>query len=172
MCFVVFISITVSYDQRLFNGAVKKRKWKIVDYSLSCWSNRVHMTFPVEPVYFLSYLQRNQSTSAFPHLCAKRQGAHIKQQQLASGSVAAKHTGLNSGAVGDSLIGIDALVRGLTVEEVLDQLLHFGNTRGSANKDDLVHISLFQARVLQDLSHGFEGGAEKVLRKEERKIFS
>lgn len=134
----------------------------------SVWLNRAYMPLPVEPVYFLSYLQRNPPTPAFPHLCAKRQRAHIEQQQLASGRVAAKHTGLNSGAVGDSLVGIDALVRRLAVEEVLDQLLHFGNTRGAANKDDLVYISLLQARVLQDLSHGFEGGTEQVLRKEER----
>jgi hypothetical protein len=49
-------------------------------------------------------------------------------------------THLHRCAIGDSLVGVDGLAELLAVEEVLEHLLHLGDTGGAANQDDLVHL--------------------------------
>ena len=46
---------------------------------------------------------------------------------------------LNSGTIGDSLIGVDGLVELLAVEVVLEKLLDLGDTGGATDQDDLVN---------------------------------
>ena len=48
-------------------------------------------------------------------------------------------THLHSSAVGNGLIGVDALAQLLAVEEVLQELLDLGDTGGAAHQDDFVH---------------------------------
>ena len=48
------------------------------------------------------------------------------------------HT-LDSGTIGDGLIGVDGLVELLAVEVVLEELLDLGDTGGTTDQDDLVN---------------------------------
>ena len=48
------------------------------------------------------------------------------------------HT-LDSGTIGDGLIGVDGLVELLAVEVVLEKLLDLGDTGGTTDQDDLVN---------------------------------
>ena len=48
---------------------------------------------------------------------------------------------LHSCSVGDGLIGVDGLAQLLAVEEVLQHLLHLGDTCRSANQHNLIHLS-------------------------------
>ena len=61
-------------------------------------------------------------------------------------ALASQDGGLHGGAVGHGLVGVDALVRLLAVEEVLDQLLHLGDASGSADQHDLVDLPLVHLR--------------------------
>ena len=49
---------------------------------------------------------------------------------------------LDSGTIGDSLIGVDALVGLLAIEEVGNELDNTWNTSGTADEYDLVHVGL------------------------------
>ncbi|KAK8956281.1 putative tRNA modification GTPase mnmE [Platanthera guangdongensis] len=49
-------------------------------------------------------------------------------------SLAAQDGGLNSGAIGNGLVGVDALAQLLPIEEVLQQLLHLGNPGRASDK--------------------------------------
>jgi hypothetical protein len=69
---------------------------------------------------------------------------------------------LDGGAVRDGLVGVDALVRLLAVEEVLEELLHLGDARGAADEDDLVDLRLLELRVVQNLLDGRERLLEEV----------
>jgi hypothetical protein len=60
-------------------------------------------------------------------------------------------THLNSSAVGDGLVGVDALVGLLAVEEVPQEILHLGDTGGATHKDDLVDVCLLQVGIIQCL---------------------
>jgi len=64
-------------------------------------------------------------------------------------SVARKNGGLDNGAIGNGLIGVDDLVGLLAVEEVRHELYDTGNTSGGTNKDnvvDAVPLSILQSR--------------------------
>lgn len=47
---------------------------------------------------------------------------------------------LHGCSVGHGLIGVDGLAQLLAVEEVLEHLLHLGDTRRSTDQYDLVHL--------------------------------
>merc|ERR1719401_71305 len=83
-------------------------------------------------------------------LDAQRQRGHVEQQEVLA-TLAAEDSSLHSGAIGHRLIGVDAAVWLLAVEEVLDELLHLWDARGAADEHDLVNLVLLQARVLEDL---------------------
>ncbi|KAK3029711.1 hypothetical protein RJ639_039120 [Escallonia herrerae] len=56
---------------------------------------------------------------------------------------------LNSGTIRNGLIWVNALAQLLTIEEILQKLLHLGDSNGTANKDHivdttLVHLGIFQ----------------------------
>ena len=98
-------------------------------------------------------------------LQTQRQGSHIQQQQvvqLAALTLAAQYSRLHRRSVSNSLIGVDALAQLLAVEELLQQLLHLGNTRRSAHQHHLVHLALRQLRVTNHLLHGRHRLAEVV----------
>merc|ERR1719401_2981337 len=95
-------------------------------------------------------------------LDAQRQRGHVQQQEVLA-APAAEDASLHSGAIGHRLIGVDAAVRLLAVEEVLDELLHLWDARGAADKHDLVNLVLLQARILKDLLHWAQRVLEEVV---------
>ena len=64
--------------------------------------------------------------------------------------------------VGHGLVGVDALVQLLAAEEVLQQLLDLGDTRGAAHQHDVVDLRLVHLSVTQRLLHRLQRAAEKV----------
>merc|ERR1719401_2287495 len=95
-------------------------------------------------------------------LDAQRQRGHIEQQEILA-ALAAEDASLHSGAIGHRLIGVDAAVRLLAVEEVLHELLHLWDARGAADKHNLVNLVLLQARILKDLLHWAQRVLEEVV---------
>jgi hypothetical protein len=71
--------------------------------------------------------------------------------------------GLDGGAVCDGLVGVDALVRLLAVEEVGHELDDARDTGRAADEDDLVHVRLVDLRVAEHLLDRVERAAEEVL---------
>ena len=72
---------------------------------------------------------------------------------------------LHSGAVSDSLVGIDASVGLLAVEEVFNELLNLGDTGGATDKHDFINLTVLQAGVFHDGLNGLQCVLEKVVAK-------
>jgi hypothetical protein len=90
----------------------------------------------------------------------------IEQQDLVGGlgrSVTRQDSSLDGGTVGNSLIGVDALVGLLTVEVVGDELLDTGDTSGTTNEDNLVDEALVDLGVSENTVDGLDGGSEEIL---------
>lgn len=89
----------------------------------------------------------------------------IEQEEVGGvggGGLAGEDTSLDGGTVGDGLVGVDALLKLLAVEEVAEELLYPGNTGGTTNKHNLVNLALLKTRVLQDLLNGLDGAVESL----------
>ncbi len=83
---------------------------------------------------------------ATQRLDAERQRRDVEQQHVLD--VALQHAGLDGGADGHDLVGIDALVRVLA-EEGLDDLLHLGHARHAADQHHLVDLLGFDPGILE-----------------------
>jgi hypothetical protein len=81
---------------------------------------------------------------------------------LLGSGLSTEDTGLDSSTVGNGLIGVDALLKLLSVEEVAEQLLDTGNTGRTTDKDNLVNGALGNTRVLQDLLDRVKGARESL----------
>lgn len=81
---------------------------------------------------------------------------------VGGGGLSRKDTSLDGGTVGNSLIGVDALLELLAVEEVAEELLYPRNTGGATNKHNLVNLALLKTRVLQDLLNWLDGAVESL----------
>ena len=81
-------------------------------------------------------------------LDAERQRGDVEQQHVLD--VAAQHAGLDGGADGDDLVGVDRLVR-LLAGEADDEVLHGGHAGRAADEDDVVQVALGDAGVLERL---------------------
>ena len=77
-------------------------------------------------------------------LDAERQRRDVEQQDVLD--LALQHAGLDGGADGDDLVGVDALV-GLLAGEALDQVLDGGHAGRAADEDDVVDVGLRQPGV-------------------------
>jgi len=91
------------------------------------------------------------------------QGADVEQEKvggLGGGGLAGEDTGLDGGTVGDGLVGVDALLELLAVEELGQELLDAGDTSRATDEDNLVNAALLNASVLEDLGNGLEGAVE------------
>lgn len=92
-------------------------------------------------------------------------GNNVEQEQVGGvggSGLAGEDTGLDGGTVGDSLVGVDALLELLATEEVAEELLDLGDTGGTANKDDLVDLALVDGSILDDLLHGLDSAVESL----------
>jgi hypothetical protein len=108
----------------------------------------------------------NGSEDVTLHGNTERKRDNVEKQKVGgvSGrSLAGKDTGLDGGTVGDGLVGVDALLELLAVEEVAEELLDLGDTGRTTNKHDLVDLVLGDGRVLQHLLNGLEGTGESLL---------
>ncbi|KFC13972.1 NAD-specific glutamate dehydrogenase [Cutibacterium acnes HL202PA1] len=86
-------------------------------------------------------------------LNAEAQRGDVEEQYIFD--LTLQHTGLQGGAEGHNLIGVDALVRILT-SEFLDELGDSGHTGRTTNEDDLVDLRDVESSILHD---GVERGA-------------
>lgn len=91
---------------------------------------------------------------------------NIEQQDLVGGlgaGVTAENSSLDSGTVGNSLIGVDGLVGLLAVEVVGNELLHAGDTGRSTDEDDLMDLGLVDLSVGKNAVDGLQSGSEEIL---------
>mmetsp|Transcript_19346 Transcript_19346/g.44986 ORF Transcript_19346/g.44986 Transcript_19346/m.44986 type:complete len:156 (-) Transcript_19346:989-1456(-) len=97
-------------------------------------------------------------------LKAHGQWGDIQQEQVLNlgGALTSQDGSLHSGTKSNSLIWVDGLAGLLAVEEFLDHRLHLGDTSGSTNEHNLVHIALVNATVTHALLHRAHGVAEVV----------
>mmetsp|Transcript_14351 Transcript_14351/g.28331 ORF Transcript_14351/g.28331 Transcript_14351/m.28331 type:complete len:716 (+) Transcript_14351:183-2330(+) len=97
-------------------------------------------------------------------LDTEREGGHVEEEEVLG--LLRVDTGedgsLHGGAVGHGLVGVDRLVELLAVEEVLEELLHLGDTGGPADEHKLVHLVLLQGRVVENALDGAERLLEEV----------
>ena len=84
---------------------------------------------------------------AAERLDAQRQRRHVEQQDVLD--VAGQHAGLDGRADGHDLVRVDALVRLLAAEHLLDRLDDGRHARLTADEDDLVDVRRLQAGVLE-----------------------
>merc|ERR1719506_1002879 len=94
-------------------------------------------------------------------LDTERKWSHVKEKKVRA-ALTGEDAGLDRSAVRDRLVRVDATVRLLAVEEVLDQRLHLRDAGGAADQDDLVDLRLLQARIVHHVLHRAEGLLEKV----------
>jgi len=100
------------------------------------------------------------------HGDTKGKGNNVEEEHVGGvggGGLAGEDTGLDGGTVGDSLVGVNALLELLAAEEVGKELLDLGDTGGATNEDDLVNLALVDARIFDDLLHGLDGTLERLL---------
>lgn len=97
------------------------------------------------------------------HGDTKGKGNNVEEEHVGGvggGGLAGEDTGLDGGTVGDSLVGVDALLELLTTEVVGQKLLDLGDTGRATNEDDLVNLALVDLGILYDLGHRVDGSLE------------
>ena len=100
------------------------------------------------------------------HGDTKGEGDDIEEEEvggLSGGGLSGEDTGLDGSTVGNSLVGVDALLELLATEEVAEELLDLGDTGGTTNKDDLVNLALVDGSILHNLGNGVKGTGESLL---------
>jgi hypothetical protein len=85
-----------------------------------------------------------------------------KVRSVLRGGLSGKDTGLHSGTISHSLVGVNALLQLLAVEEVAEEPLDTRDTGGTADQDNLVDFSLVDTSILQHLLHREEGTAKRL----------
>ena len=93
-------------------------------------------------------------------LDAERQRRDVEQQHVLD--VAGEHAGLDRGADGDDLVGVDAAVR-LLAGQLLDLLLHGRHARHAADQHDVVDLlDALVFGVVERLAHRRDDAVEQV----------
>merc|ERR1719474_1781427 len=97
-------------------------------------------------------------------LNSKREGRNIEEKKVRNGlrGVASQDGSLDGGTVGHGLVRVDRLVQVLSVEKVLQQLLHLGDPGGATDKDDVVDGRLVHLGVPHRFLNRLEGALEEV----------
>mmetsp|Transcript_25358 Transcript_25358/g.59170 ORF Transcript_25358/g.59170 Transcript_25358/m.59170 type:complete len:622 (+) Transcript_25358:339-2204(+) len=101
---------------------------------------------------------------AADRLNAERERRHVEQQNVLCllATLSREDAALHRRAVRDRLVGVDALVGLLAVEEVLEQLLHLRDARGAADEHHLIDLRLLELGIVHHLLHGRERLLEEV----------
>mmetsp|Transcript_7601 Transcript_7601/g.19690 ORF Transcript_7601/g.19690 Transcript_7601/m.19690 type:complete len:201 (-) Transcript_7601:866-1468(-) len=88
----------------------------------------------------------------------------IKEEKVLSlfTTLTGKDTTLDSGTIGNSLIGVDTLVGLFTTEEFLDKLLDLGDTSRTTNKHNLINFVLLKAGIFEHTLDGTKSLLEKI----------
>ena len=89
-------------------------------------------------------------------LDAQAQRGHVEQQNVLD--LALEHAGLQRGADGDDLVGVDALVGLLAAGQLLDQVGHRGHPGGTAHQHHVVDVVDRDPGVLDHLLERACGG--------------
>lgn len=97
-----------------------------------------------------------------PHSITKPQSAVRGHKSLTSIQQSGIKHSARTSSIGHSLIGVDALVQFLSIEEILEQLLDLGDTGGAANQHDVVDLPFVHLSVTQRLLHRVQGATEEV----------
>jgi hypothetical protein len=108
----------------------------------------------------------NRGENVALHGDTEGEGNDIEKEEvggLGRGGLSREDTGLDGGTVGNSLVGVDALLELLATEEVAEELLDLGDTGGTTNKDDLVNLVLGNGGVLENLGNGVQSASEGLL---------
>ena len=93
-------------------------------------------------------------------LDTERQRGHVDEQDVLA--VTLDDAGLQGGAHGDDLIGVDALVGLATAGQLLDDLGDGGHTGGAADEHDVVDLGDGHAGLSHDIAEGLLGALEQV----------
>jgi hypothetical protein len=72
---------------------------------------------------------------------------------------------LNGSTVGNSLVGVNATVGFLAIEEFLNKLLNLGDTSRSTNQNNFVDIRLLELRIIENGLNGDKGLFEEIIAK-------
>lgn len=64
--------------------------------------------------------------------------------------------------VGNSLVGIDALVEVTTIKEILQQLLNLGDTCGATHQNNVMDLGLIHLGIPQGLLDGVKGSTKQI----------
>ena len=131
----------------LLNCAISRSPWSTWISTDGCMSSAVVNT-SVRRVGMV--VLRSMSLVITPPLVSmpRRQRGDVEEQDVLD--VALEHAGLDGGADGDDLVGVDALV-GLLAGDALHQLLHGGHAGGAADEDHVVEVALVEPGVLDGL---------------------
>jgi hypothetical protein len=108
----------------------------------------------------------NGSEDVALHGDTEGEGNNIEEEKVGSlggGGLSGEDTSLDGGTVGNSLVGVDALLELLATKEVAEELLDLGNTGRATNKDNLVNLVLGNVGVLENLSNRVKGAGESLL---------
>mmetsp|Transcript_1517 Transcript_1517/g.3274 ORF Transcript_1517/g.3274 Transcript_1517/m.3274 type:complete len:414 (+) Transcript_1517:607-1848(+) len=97
-------------------------------------------------------------------LDTKGEGSNVEKEKVSSflASLSREDASLNGSTVGNSLIGVDALVGLLAVEVILEELLNLGDTGGTSDQDKLVDLILLQGSVIENLLDRSKGLLEEI----------
>jgi len=108
----------------------------------------------------------NRGEDVTLHGNTEGKGNNVEEEKvlgLGGGGLSGEDTGLDGSTVGNGLIGVDALLELLAVEEVAQELLDTGNTGGTTDKDDLVDSGFVNLGISEDTVDWGGGGTEEVL---------
>jgi len=106
----------------------------------------------------VTFDERSHDTAS--SLDTKGQGSDIEEEEILCflGCVAGKDSSLDCSTVCDGLVGVDALVGLLAIEEVRHEPDNTGDTGGTVQEDNIVDIRLVDLGVAQNLLDGLKSG--------------
>ena len=104
---------------------------------------------------------RSMSLVITPPLVSMPSDSGVTSRSRTSLTSPFEHAGLDGGADGDDLVGVDALV-GLLAGELLHEVLHRGHAGRAADEDDVVDLVLGEPGVLDRLLERLAAALEQV----------
>ena len=107
----------------------------------------------------------NGSKDVALHGNTEGERADIEEEEVSGllrAGLAGKDSSLDGSTVGNSLIGVNALLELLAVEELRQKLLDARDTGGTTDQDDFVNLGLVDGGVLEDLGDRLKSARESL----------